>query len=240
MKQLKNIKTLFYSFCTLAIILSFFPGCNTASIHFADKKKYLSNSRRIGYQKQDFSKQTVVKYNFTSENTMKDFKVVNGKWQIKNGKLWAVNGAGNRSILLVHNLQTPLLIEFDATNYANPDGSIGDITILINAENSKDFFKTGYALTTGSFFNNCTAFYKLGKAIAKTEYSPLVSGKTYRVKIELTGGHIRYWLDDKIILELWDTKPLILNPKLWIGVRTWDTKMVIDNFTVYQGIKTKL
>ena len=136
-------------------------------------------------------------------------------------------------------MRGPLRIELEVTNYANPDGSIGDITILINSENSGNFFRRGYALTTGSYYNNCTTFYRLGKAIARTEYSPLVSGKTYRVLIELIDGHIRYWLDDKIILESWDPNQLELDSNLWIGIRTWNTRMSVDWFAVYQGIRIK-
>ena len=131
-------------------------------------------------------------------------------------------------------MKEPLRIELEVTNYANPDGSIGDITILLNAENSKDFFRSGYALTTGSYYNSCTTFYRLGKPIAKTEHSPLVSGKTYKVIIELVNGHIRYWLNDEIILEAWDTEQLKMNPELWMGIRTWNTKMSINWFAVSQ------
>jgi hypothetical protein len=235
-KILESAKLLLNLFYSSVIILLLHSGCNshTVSNHFVDKGRFLLRSRCIGYQKQSFVKQAVVKYNFASEKAMKDFQVVNGKWQIENGKLWAVSGKGNRSILLANNIKAPLIIEFEVSSYANPDGSIGDITILINSENSKNFFNTGYALTTGSFFNNCTTFYKFGKPIAKTEYSPLVSGKTYVVKIELAGSHLRYWLNDKIILETWDSNPLKVNPKRWIGIRTWNTKMGINYFKIYQ------
>ncbi|MDO9527779.1 MAG: hypothetical protein Q7J27_01325 [Syntrophales bacterium] len=219
------------------IILPLISGCTTSSNHFAEKDKHLLGSRRVGYRKQTFQSQPCVRYDFTSEETIQNFQIVNGKWQIKNGKLWAVSGEKNRSILLAQSRRGPLRIELEVTNYANPDGSIGDITILINSENFDNFFGRGYALTTGSYYNNCTTFYRLGKAIAKTEYSPLVSGKTYRVLIELIDGHIRYWLNDKIILEAWDSKQLELDPNLWIGIRTWNTRMSVDWFAMYQGIE---
>ncbi len=223
----------------LMIILPLISGCTTNPNHFAEKGKYLLSSRSVGYREQSFQKQPYVRYDFTSDETIQNFQIVNGKWEIKNGKLWAVSGEKNRSILLAQSKRGPLLIELEVANHANPDGSIGDITILINSENSDKFFETGYALTTGSYYNNCTTFYKLGKAIAKTEYSPVVSGKTYRVIIEFIDGHIRYWLNDKIILEAWDPKPQELDPNLWIGIRTWNTRMSVDWFAVYQGIGIK-
>ena len=214
-------------------------GCTANSNRFAGKEKHLSGSRRVGYRKQAFQKQPCIRYDFTSEEAIQDFQIVNGEWEIKNGKLWAVSGEKNRSILLAQSKRGPLRIELEVTNYANSDGSIGDITVLINSENSDKFFGSGYALTTGSYYNNCTTFYRLGKAIAKTEYSPLVSGKTYIVVIECIDGHIRYWLNNKIILEAWDPKPQELDPNLWIGIRTWNTRMSVDWFAVYQGIEIK-
>jgi len=223
----------------LMIVLLLISGCTTSSNRFAEKDKHLMGSRRVGYKEQAFQKQPFIRHDFVLEETIRNFQIVNGKWEIKNGKLWTVSGEKNRSILLAHSKKGPLRIELEVTNYANPDGSIGDITVLINSENSDKFFGRGYALTTGSFYNNCTTFYRLGKAIAKTEYSQLVSGKVYRVTIELIDGHIRYWLNDKIILEAWDSNQLELDPNLWIGIRTWNTKMSLDWFAVYQGIRTK-
>lgn len=210
-----------------------FNGC-IGERQFSGKNKHLKTSRRVGYGNRSFSDHPCIKFDFSSEEKIKNFRIVNGGWQIDDGKLWAVIGERNRSILLAKNVKAPFRIEFEATNYANEDNSIGDITVLINSENSDKFFSRGYALTTGSYYNNCTTFYRLGKPIAKTEYSPLVSGETYRVMIEFIDGHIRYWLNEKIILEVWDSKPLEMEPDLWIGIRTWNTKMAVDNFNIYQ------
>lgn len=221
---------LYLSFLSM-IVLLLISGCTTPSNRFAEKNKFLLSSRTMGGVEQIWK--PVIRHDFDSKESIQNFHIVNGEWEINDGKLCAISGEQNRSVLLTPSINGPLRIELEVTNYANPDGSIGDITILINSENSPKFFSKGYALTTGSYYNNCTTFYKSGKPLANTEYSPLVSGKTYRVVIELIDGHIRYWLDDEILLEVWDSHPLERDPNLWIGVRTWNTRMAIDWFAVY-------
>lgn len=240
---IKNCRIVYHKiFCgcllgVAMVALALLTGCAAGPKRFANKHAYLLGSRRVGCCHQEFENKPCVKYDFNSKEEMKNFQIVNGKWQIQDAKLWAVKGKHNRSILLAKNVRSPFRIAFEATNYANPDGSIGDITVLINTENSNKFFSRGYALTTGSFYNNCSTFYRRGKPIVKTEYSPLVSGKTYKVIIEYVDSHIRYWLDNEIILEAWEPQPLEFNPELWIGIRTYNTRMSIDNFEVYNGMK---
>jgi len=217
------------------IAFSLLAGCTNHTTSFSDKPHHLLGSRAVGHQEQRFESAPYAYYDFNSPQDMQHFQIVNGDWELHDGTLVAVGGDQNRSILLAPCRKGPLRIELEVTNTANPNGSIGDITLLVNSENSSDFFDRGYALTTGSYYNNCSTFYKHSSPIAKTEYSPLVSGKTYRVALEINNGHIRYWLDDEIILESWDPHPIQLDPNLWIGLRTWNTHMSVNWFAVYQG-----
>jgi len=112
---------------------------------------------------------------------------VEGKWEITDGMLRAVEGEKNRALLVAPCGFESVRVEFDVTLFAAKDGKIGDITVLLNAENGdspKNWFENGYALTTGSYWNNCSTFYKKGEMIARTEYSPLVSGQKYKVAVE--------------------------------------------------------
>jgi hypothetical protein len=112
---------------------------------------------------------------------------------------------------------------------------IGDITVLLNSLPDKTFFNAGYALTTGSYWNNCTTFYRKGTALANTSWSPVRSGKRNTISLEFNHGHIRYEMNGEILLEAWDENPLNLSPDRWIGLRTWATLMCVDNITVYRG-----
>ena len=219
----------------LAIAAILVSGCAVVQVPFKEKGRFLALSRRaIGSMQHEYCSKPVVEYDFGAECEMSAFKVLEGSWTIKDGALTADAGKRNRAILIARGLKGPLRVELEVTNYANLDGSLGDITILIGADDEfKSFFSSGYALTTGSYYNNCTTFYRLGQPIANTEYSPLVSGKKYKVVVDYVDGHIRYWLNGEIILEAWDSAPLIMNSNCWIGVRTWNTKMDINHFAVY-------
>ena len=174
----------------------------------------------------------VLTVTFDDAGALKDCPVLDGAWEVKDGRLRATAGDANRAILLGHAQGDAVRVEFDATCLADADGRIGDISVMIDTTPEKGYFRKGYALTTGSYYNTCTSFYRQGKKLARTEYSPLETGKTYHVSVEVCRGHLRYWLDDRIILEAWDAAPLPLDEKLWVGIRTWATLLTVDNLMI--------
>ena len=169
---------------------------------------------------------------FDDPAEMSRFIVTEGTWKIKDGKLWAIEGEGNRGILLCHSQGEAVRVELKVTNYADTKGRIGDVSILINTAPEKGYFSKGYAFTTGSYYNTCTTFYRKECKLARTECSPLKPGKSSTVILEQYRGHIRYWVNDRIVLEAWDRDPLPLNEELWVGLRTWATLMAVDSVII--------
>jgi len=204
-----------------------------ADTQVSEAKSLLQRSR--DQRSREVSWEKVAEFNFDNPSELARFPVPEGKWEISDGKLRAIGGDRNRAILLAKNVGDPVRIEFEATNTADSEGFYGDITVLLNTMDSKSFFEDGYALTTASFGNSCTTFYREGKSIAGTEYTPVVSGVKNHVVLEFKEGHIRYWLNDTIILEAWDQAPLEMEDGNWIGIRTWATNMVLDNVVVFKG-----
>jgi len=198
-----------------------------------DPAFFLERSREQRTQKVTWKE--TASFSFDNPADIANYPVPEGAWEINSGTLRAVKGDRNRAILLLHTVGDPVRIEFDATNTADDAGRLGDITVLLNSVPGKNFFSHGYSLTTASYWNSCTTLYKQGKPIAKTEYTPVMSGKKHHVALEFNKGHIRYWLDDQIILEAWDDTPLVMDSECWIGIRTWATQMVVDNVVVYKG-----
>ncbi|MFC1607816.1 hypothetical protein ACFL47_07580 [Candidatus Latescibacterota bacterium] len=196
-------------------------------------KSFLQRSR--DQRSQEVTWKKAAGFTFDKSSDLNRYPIPEGKWEIAGGKLRAIDGDRNRAILLTKNVGDPVRIEFDATNTANSEGFLGDITVLLNSVDSNRFFGNGYALTTSSYWNNCTTFYRKGKSIARTEYTPVVSGVKNHVVLEFVHGHIRYWLNGEIILEAWDQEPLEMEDGNWIGIRTWATDMVVDNVVVYRG-----
>ena len=219
------------------IVIFFAFGCSSLrSTGTKNMDDYKTLSRTIRTHIVAWEK--IVSLTFENPQDIEQFRTVEGKWMIHNGKLWAVEGDRNRAILLVPCSYDPVRIDFEATDWSTK-GLMGDITVLLNSTPDKNFFSNGYALTTGSFWNNCTSFYKHGQVFANTNYSPVKSGKTNRMTLEFNKGHITYWMNGEILLEAWDETPLAMDPSAWIGVRTWSTRMCIDNVDIYKGTPVK-
>ena len=204
----------------------------------SDKERMLQSSRNATGTKVAWEQGYT--YSFDDDAQMDSFAVAAGKFEIKDGALRAIDGNTNRAIMIAKNTFGKYFrIEIEVTNFANEKtGRTGDISFLINSvsvEKYEVFFFNGYSLTTASFGNSNTAFYKKGKPFARTEYTPVVSGKKNMAMLDYMNGHIRYWFNGQIILEAWDDDPLEMDPSLWIGVRSYDTLMVIDKMTISKG-----
>lgn len=191
-----------------------------------DKSRQQSGRRKINWE-------IVKQIGFEDDQALNQAKILdNSVWQAAAGKLWAVGGKRNRAILLTPSGLDPVRIEFEAILYPDQSGRICDITVLLNTVADEKYWGGGYALTTGSYWNNCTLFFKLGKVIARAEYTPLVPETLYHVAVEFDHGHISYWIDDHIVLEIWDENPLRMDAQRWIGIRDWATRMAVSKFVV--------
>lgn len=171
-------------------------------------------------------------FDFQDANQLQNARIMDGEWRIRDGCLVAEQGSRNRTILLAAAGADPLRVEFEARLHANDRKYTGDITVLLNVTDDQDYWKSGYALTTGSFYNNCSSFYRLGRHMARSEHSPVVPGRWHRVALEYDAGHIRYWFDGRILLEAWDSGPLPMDAGRWIGLRTWDTRMDVRHLVI--------
>lgn len=190
--------------------------------------------RKIAWEK-------AVELTFDEPSTISALVVIEGKWEISAGKLCALDGKKNRSILItpISSSFNALKIEFDVLCRPNDQGLVGDVSVLINTvspQTSKDWgqiWNGGYSLTTASYWNNETTFYKNGLAWARTEFSPVKPNQNHHITVEVDNGHISYWVDDLIVLEGWDSAPLRLEAGRWVGLRTYGTRIEIDNFALF-------
>jgi len=223
---------------TILVIAFLLVDQTTSFAQVSDRERMLKSSRTA--VSKPVAWEEAVTYTFDDPSQMNSFAAAAGKFEIRDGALRAVEGNADRAIMLTkNNFGNYVRIEMEVTNYANEKtGRTGDISFMLNAipsDKYQVFFFNGYSLTTASFANSSTTFYKKGAAIARTEYTPVVPGKKNIAVLEYMNGHIRYWLNDQILLEAWDTNPLEMDPNLWIGVRSYDTLMVIDKLTISKG-----
>lgn len=219
----------------LAPLLVLVAGCATEWTPFRPAED-LEWSRKLGVPREPMEWTLVRACDFEGPGLPLESVVTEGEWEVRDGRLWAVGGSKNRTILLGPAVAPPVRIEFECTNWEDPvERTLGDITVHLNAEPGLSAFAKGYTLTTGSYYNNCTTFYREGKALAHTEYSPVRSGTRHQVRAEIEGGNIRYWLDGRLVLQAWDPEPLREWESRSLGLRTWNTLMAVENLRIYQG-----
>lgn len=217
--------------CAAAVCAVSLAGC-AAQTPQGDPE-YLTRSRRSAMDDVEWT--PVREFRFASRAETDSAHVADGAWEVYGGRLRAVLGDRNRTILLSWSGMDPVRVEFEARLRPDAEGRIGDITVLLNTLAVPGYWGEGYALTTGSYYNNCTTFYRLGKRLARTEWSPVQPNAWNQVAVEFAGGHIRYWLNGQILLEAWDPEPLEMDASRWIGLRTWATTMEVDNLSIYKG-----
>jgi hypothetical protein len=228
----------FFSHVSTITLFFLFTARLTSFSQVSDRERMLKSSRTA--VSKPVAWEEALTYTFDDPAQINSFAAAAGKFEIRDGALRAIEGNADRAIMLTkNNFGNYVRIEMEVTNYANEKtGRTGDISFMLNAipsEKYQVFFFNGYSLTTASFANSSTTFYKKGAPIARTEYTPVVPGKKNIAILEYMNGHIRYWLNDQIILEAWDDNPLQMDPNLWIGVRSYDTLMVIDKLTISTG-----
>lgn len=219
----------------LAVLLTLAAGCATEWEPHRPAE-HLEWSRKLGVPRGPMEWTLVREYDFQEPGLPPDAVVTVGEWEVRDGRLWAVGGSQDRTLLLGSAVAPPVRIEFECTNWEDPAArTLGDITVHLNAEPGLNAFAKGYSLTTGSYYNNCSTIYREGKPLVQTEFSPVRSGVRHRVRAEMEGGNLRYWLDDQIVLEAWDSEPLREWDGRSLGLRTWNTRMAVEKVRIYQG-----
>lgn len=212
-----------------------------------DKKKYLESSRKEWNHKIKHWR-NVASWSFNDNKMPKGFHVYSGKWLVKNGKLISVPTQKNlTSKIKVANCSWPAFrMEFDVSlkpAKGAPRDRIGDIGVAINADPQTGSFAKGYAFITAQYFNQATVLYRLNIPYARTEWSPVVPGRTHHIIVEVVKPHLRFWVDGRIVLEGWERKGgmrnrgdysdfLDMDPAKVITIQTYDTLMELDNLRI--------
>ena len=185
-------------------------------------------------------------WNFDDGKMPADFKVFDGKWDVADGKLRAIDGKDddNRTIKIADCRWPAFRLEFDAMLRAKPGvpaDHVCDIGILLNADPDTGRFDHGYGVLAGTYFNQATVLYRLYIPYARTEWSPIVTGHVHHVMLEVVKPHIRFWIDGRVVLEAWertgkgpaDASDFIdMDPQSVIALHTYDTVMEVDNLRI--------
>ncbi len=212
---------------------------------FALRAKYLQGSRDEHNHHIKEWKQAAA-YDFSDGKLPDSFKVFDGNWEVIDGKLTAKSGKkdGNR-VIKIANCQYPAFkLEFDASlspNPGDPADKISDIGVLLNASDSDGNFREGYGILAGTYGNQASVFYRLYIPHARTEWSPIVPGKTHHITLEVVKPHFRYWIDGKVVIDFWErtgkkgidnTDFMEMDPTKAMNLYTYDSVLQIDNLKI--------
>jgi len=208
-------------------------------------KKYLELSR-AEHNHHITNWQEAAAWTFDDGKMPVEFRVYDGQWEVSDGRLRAFSGKqdGNRVIKIADCKWPAFRLEFDATLRAKsgaPTDQVCDIGILLNADPETGHFRDGYGVLAGTYFNQATVLYRLYIPYARTEGQFIVPGKVHHIVLEVVKPHIRFWMDDRIVLEAWERAGkagadpsdfLDMDPKRVIALHTYDTVMEVDNLRI--------
>ncbi len=230
---------------TLAFSQASGPSTDAEKEWAATKVKYLAGSRdEHNHHVKEWKE--VASYTFEDGNLPESFKVYDGKWEVSHGNLVAISGEkdGNR-VIKIANCQWPAFkLEFDATltpNPGSPADKLSDIGVLLNADDKTGHFRDGYGVLAGTYGNQASVFYRLYIPYARTEWSPVVPGRKHHVVLEVVKPHFRYWVDGKIVLDVWertgkarmDNSDFIdMDPAKAMALYTYDSVLAVDNIKI--------
>jgi len=205
----------------------------TAVPDAAEQRQYLELARAEHNARLNW--EPLATYTFDDPAVLQALRVRAGEWQVSDGQLQAVGGTADeyRTILVAPCPAGPMRVEFDAVLSPRPDGRVGDIYLRFNADLDTGKSERGYGLFVARYFNQDSVCYKLNQPIARTEWSPIVPGRSHHLIAEWTGGHLRLYVDGRIVIDAWDRdKPIAPDPAKWIGIAVYDTRLSLDNLVI--------
>jgi hypothetical protein len=205
-----------------------------------EMRQFLEASRNEHSRPEDWK--PVQEFTFDDAKAIAPMHITKGQWVVRDGQLLAIGGEGERSILIAPCQWDAVRIAFDAVLKPGADGRVGDIGIRLDADAKTGSFSKGYTMITSQYFNQATVCYRLSQPIARTEWSPIVPGRTHHIVMEFTNnpisktrreGHLRLWVDQRVVLDAWDRDhPLAMDASRWIGLSTYRTEMSVDNLVI--------
>jgi hypothetical protein len=151
-----------------------------------------------------------------------------GHWRIESGVLHAP-GVKNNPLWLKARLPERVSVEFDVRS----ESTDGDIKCEIFG-NGRDH-SSGYVIIFGGWSNSTSVISRLDEhGLDRKENRSLrvEKGRTYRFRVERTGTLLRWYADDKLMMEYDDPAPLHGSGNDRFGFSTWEADVFFDNLAV--------
>jgi hypothetical protein len=174
-----------------------------------------------------------------------EWRPLSEAWRIARGEL-CVAGAHNQGVWLTRKIPMNARIAFDA----RADSADGDIKAELwgdgksGASSASYDDATGYLVIFGGWRNSRHMLARLDEHGAGPTLTvdpsaedrrkhPVVPGQRYRFLIERRDGKtVRWWIDDRLVLELADRQPLVGAGHEHFGFNDWTAAVCFDNLEI--------
>jgi hypothetical protein len=174
------------------------------------------------------------------------WEIIDGTWTLEDGQMV---GSGVLALGRGHLGDEAVgfqRIEFEATaagsgvpsDTSNPSQiRVSDLSSFIHANDKADgidIISTGYFFQFGGYWNTKSQIRKnkVDMKLTKAPASLITSGKTHRIVFENDGGHIKCFVDEKLILDLMETSAIVGKGHDRIGFY-FHTRGKLDNVRLY-------
>lgn len=158
-----------------------------------------------------------------------------GPWTIRDGMLH-VRGARNRPLWLRRVLPRNARIEFDARS----DSAAGDIKVEIYGDGTsraiaESYTATSYVIIFGGWNNSINVLAREdehGADRIESRTKRVEAGQVYHFKIERRGQSVKVWVDDELLLEMTDPRPLVGHGHDHFAFNNWESELWFDNLEI--------
>ncbi len=161
-----------------------------------------------------------------------DWWSAGGPWTIRGG---ALRGAGTRNEPLWLRMRLPrdVAVEFTARSETATGSRPGDIKVEIFGDGRTH--GSGYVLVLGGWGNSRSVIARLDEhgpdVVARTDWK-VEPGRTYRMRVERSGGTLRWLVDGEELLAMDDPRPLEGPGHDRFGFSSWDADLFFDELRI--------
>jgi hypothetical protein len=153
----------------------------------------------------------------------------NPAWHIKDGQVFST-GTKNQPLWLSLKLPADVVIEFDARS----ESPAGDIKFEIFGDGKNH--ESGYILIFGGWNNKISCIARLDEhgadrqELKKPEFVKI--GKVHHMKVVRQGKVMRWYVDNKLLLDYFDSSPLKGPGHDRMAFNNWNSHLYFDNLEI--------
>lgn len=158
-----------------------------------------------------------------------------GAWRIENGEL-VIDGARNHPLWLRRTLPRDARFEFDVRS----EGAAGDIKAEFFGDGTshattESYTATSYVVIFGGWQNSVDALARMDEhaedRVARRTRG-VERGRTYHMRVERRGSTITAWVDDRELVTMNDSAPLVGAGHDHFAFNDWTVELHFDNLRI--------